>query len=60
MKLGYGRLGKFAPRREQDQMLYFVAEHEGKAFSVNFGVGARLTPVADRRVVKAVFSIPFR
>ncbi len=58
--VGFGRLGNFAPRREQDRMLYFVVDYEGKGWGVNFGIGTGLTPASDDRVIKAVIGIPFK
>lgn len=57
---GFGRLDNFAPRREQDRMLFFALEYEGKGWEINFGVGFGLTPVSDDRVVKAIIGIPFK
>lgn len=55
-----GRFGNFAQRREQDHMLFFAVDYEGKGWGVNFGIGTGLTPVSDDRVIKAVIGIPFK
>jgi hypothetical protein len=41
-------------------MLYFAVDYEGKGWSVNFGIGAGLTPAADDKVIKTIVSIPFK
>ena len=57
---GLGRWGSFAPRREQDHMLYVALDYAGKDFGLNLGAGGGLTPASDNFVVKAVVSVPFR
>lgn len=57
---GFGRLGNFAPRRDQDHTLYFAVDYERKGWSINFGVGRGLTPAADDTVIKAIIGIPFK
>lgn len=57
---GFGRLHNFAPRREQDQMLYFAVDYEGKGWGVNFGIGKGLTPASDDYVIKAIVGIPIK
>ena len=58
--VGFGPLSDWAPRTEQDRMLYFVADYEGRSWSLNLGFGAGLTPASDDKVVKAIIGIPFR
>ena len=58
--VGFGRYNDWAPRREQDRMLYLVVDYEGRGWSVNFGLGAGLTAASDDKVVKAVIGLPFK
>lgn len=57
---GYGRVGDLASWRDQDQVLLFAVDYEGKKFGLNFGIGGGLTPASDDFVVKAIFSFPIR
>ena len=57
---GFGALANFAPRNEQDRMLYFAVDYEGKGWGINVGIGTGLTPASDDRVIKSVISIPFK
>ena len=47
-----GRLSHFAPRAEQQHVLYAVLDTE----HVNFGIGRGLTGASDRWTIKAIFS----
>jgi hypothetical protein len=47
-----GRVSHFAPRDEQERVLYLTADTE----RVNFGVGYGLTGASDRWTVKAIVS----
>jgi len=49
-----GTLAERLPRGERNRTLYLVAELERKSWSLNFGVGRGLTPVADDWTVKAI------
>jgi len=49
---GLGRVSHFAPRDEQERVLYLTADTE----RLNFGVGYGLTEGSDRWTVKAIFS----
>ena len=57
---GFGRLSRFAPRRDQDHVLYFAADIEHKGWSVNVGLGRGLTRAADDVVLKAIVGIPLK
>ena len=57
---GFGRLHNFAPRREQDHVLYLAVDYEGKGWGVNLGIGKGLTPASDDHVFKAIIGIPFK
>jgi len=59
----YAELGKadhIHVGRESGQSTYAVVEFEGKAWGLNLGVGHGWTDVADKTVVKAIFTIPFK
>jgi len=57
---GFGRLGNFAPRSEQDRSIFFAVDWEHKGWGLNVGIGRGLTPAADDRVIKAIIGIPFK
>lgn len=57
---GLGPLARPAPRHEQDHMVYLALDYEGKGWGINLGIGTGLTAASDDRVIKAIFSIPFK
>lgn len=59
----YAELGKadhLHAGRESGQSTYAVMEYEGKGWELNLGVGHGWSDVADKTVVKAIFTIPFK
>lgn len=59
----YAELGKadhIHVGRESGQSTYAVMEYEGKGWELNLGVGHGWTDVADKTVVKAIFTVPFK
>ena len=57
---GFGRLGRFDARRDQDHMLYFAADIEHRGWSLNIGLGRGLTRTADDVVLKAIIGVPLK
>ncbi len=59
----YAELGKVDHLhfgRESGQSTYAVMEYEGKGWELNLGVGHGWTDTADKSVVKAIFTFPFK
>lgn len=59
----YAELGKadhIHAGRQSGQSTYAVMEYEGKGWELNLGVGHGWTDVADKTVVKAIFTVPFK
>jgi hypothetical protein len=52
----FGPLRKFRPRGEQAHQLYGVADHTGKVWNVEAGIGFGLTTASDTVVLKLMLS----
>lgn len=57
---GFGPVGGFLPIRAQEQNGYGIVEYDAGPWEINIGIGRGWTQASDERVVKFIFSVPFR
>lgn len=55
----FGRIGKFTPWNEQQQLLFAVTDFKLGVFDVNLGLGFGLTPGSDQLIGKAIIEYAF-
>ena len=56
---GFGPLRDFVPRSEQSHQVFGVFDYNGKAFSVEGGIGFGLTDASDDLTFKVILSHDF-